>query len=90
MKFRSLKSKLLLWKSRKKKPKKQTEPTAVEELSDCVSDTMQDTIEEIGDALQYYFSNPNKLSYDMAYELTVEDIIFPVSTEDDQKNKIEY
>lgn len=86
MKLRSIKSRLVKWRLRKNKPVRQIEPTVVDELSDCVSDTMQDTVEEIADALHYYFLNPNKLSYDMAYELTMEDIIFPVSGDGGVRN----
>lgn len=82
MMFKSLKSKFVSWKLRKKRSKQlDAEPTAIDEMSVCVSDSMQDTMEEIGDAVHYYFLNPKKLSYDFAYEMTVEDIIFPVSTE---------
>lgn len=81
MGFKSIKSKFLLWRLRKKKAKPETETTVIDEVSECVSDTMQETLEEIGDAVHYYFRNPKSLTYDFAYELTVEDIIFPVSTE---------
>lgn len=94
MKLTSIKSKYIKWKLRKKNAKQRNStdsPTAVDEIetSECVSDTMQDTIEEIGDALHYYFLNPNKLSYDMAYEMTVEDIIFPVSSDGLTTKKLE-
>ena len=74
MKFRSIKSRLAIWRLHKKKSKvEDVDTSTLEEVSDCVS--------EIGDAVQYYLSNPEKLTYDVAYELTLEDIIFPVGTE---------
>jgi hypothetical protein len=92
MKLPSITSKYIEWKLRKRKSKQNNDDsptTAVDEISECVSDTMQDTIQEIGDALHYYFLNPNKLSYDMAYELTVDDIIFPVSPDGRERKKLE-
>ncbi|KAL3789240.1 hypothetical protein HJC23_002825 [Cyclotella cryptica] len=55
--------------------------TASLDAFDCdVVDAVADTLGEIGDAVSYYFLNPSKLSYDFAFSSSVEDLIFPVST----------
>ena len=110
--FTSLKTKLIMWKLRKKKPQqKHEEPNAMQEfareisqslsntmeeistipivqdishslsdVSETVGSTVQETYEEVEDAVHYYFGNPKYLGYDVAYEMTIEDLIFPIKT----------
>lgn len=50
---------------------------------DChVVDAVTETLGEIGDAVCYYFLRPSKLSHDFACSSNVEDVIFPVSTDE--------
>ena len=90
--MRPLKSfKQLLWPigEKKSKPGRDIEsndntPAATAPFpddDDCdVGDAVTETLEEIGDAISYYFLHPSKLSYDFSFVLTAEDLIFPVST----------
>lgn len=53
---------------------------SLSDVSETVGSTVQETYEEVEDALHYYFNNPKYIGYDVAYEMTIEDLIFPVST----------
>lgn len=81
-----------MWPVRKTKSKRERDaessrnaPAASEPLYACdcqVVDAVTQTLGEIGDAVSYYFLRPSKLPYDFACSPDVEDLIFPVSTEE--------
>lgn len=81
-----------MWPVRKTKSKRERDakssrksPGASEppDACDCqVVDAVTQTLEEIGDAVSYYFLRPSKLSHDIACSSDIEDLIFPVSTGD--------